>query len=114
MFAIAFDLDTLKTEEHHPKSVTQAYADIKKTLLGFNFEWKQGSVYTCDNEDLANLFAGPLRPESPPLVPRQPPRSPRLPRRAMVRLHPDDEVLTPPRGASQYATSPPAMKTRYT
>lgn len=57
MFAIAFDLDTLQTEEHHPKSVTQAYADIKKTLLSFGFAWKQGSVYTCDNEDLANLFA---------------------------------------------------------
>ncbi len=114
MFAIAFDLDIKQTKTRHPKGVQQAYADIRNTLTKFGFEWKQGSVYTCDNEDLANLFAGPLRPESPPLVPRQPPRPPRLPRRAMVRLHPDDEVLTPPRGASQYATSPPAIKTRYT
>lgn len=57
MFAIAFDLDTNQTEVSHPKSVTQAYADIRTTLTRFGFEWKLGSVYTCDNEDLANLFA---------------------------------------------------------
>ncbi len=69
MFAIAFDLDTLKTEVHHPKSVTQAYTDIKKTLLGFGFDWKQGSVYTCDNEDLANLFAALQALKSQPWFP---------------------------------------------
>jgi virulence-associated protein VapD len=57
VFAIAFDLDTNDTERVHPKSVTQAYMDIRNTLRRFGFEWKQGSVYTCDNEDLANLFA---------------------------------------------------------
>jgi virulence-associated protein VapD len=56
VFAIAFDLDTRRTVQWHPKSVTQAYADIRSTLLEFGFEWKQGSVYTCDSEDLANLF----------------------------------------------------------
>lgn len=56
MFAIAFDLDTNDTERAHPKSVTQAYADIRNTLKRFDFEWRQGSVYTCDNEDLGNLF----------------------------------------------------------
>jgi virulence-associated protein VapD len=35
--------------------VVQTYADIGRSLQGFDFEWKQGSVYTCDNEDLANL-----------------------------------------------------------
>ncbi len=54
MFAVAFDLDTNKTEIHHPKSVKQVYTG----LLGrFGFDWRQGSVYTCDNEDLANLFS---------------------------------------------------------
>lgn len=56
MFAIAFDLDTNDTERNHPKSVTQAYAEIRNTLKHFGFEWKQGSVYACDKEDLANLF----------------------------------------------------------
>ncbi len=56
MFAIAFDLDTNDTERHHPKSVTQAYADIRSLLAGYDFEWRQGSVYTSDKEDLANLF----------------------------------------------------------
>ena len=56
MFAIAFDLDTKKTERHHPKGVTQAYADIRGLLGSYAFEWKQGSVYTCDTEDMANLF----------------------------------------------------------
>ncbi len=56
MFAIAFDLDTINTERAHPKSVTQAYADIRNTLLGFGFLWRQGSVYTCDKEDYNNLF----------------------------------------------------------
>ncbi len=56
MFAIAFDLDTKKAERYHPKGVTQAYADIRELVGRFGFEWKQGSVYACDNEDMANLF----------------------------------------------------------
>ncbi|MDQ2926479.1 MAG: virulence factor [Acidobacteriota bacterium] len=56
VFAIAFDLDTNNTEHAHPKSVTQAYTDIRFTLQRFGFDWKQGSVYTCTNEDLANLL----------------------------------------------------------
>ena len=57
MFAIAFDLDVKDTEAAHPKSVTQAYADIRALLLQYGFEWKQGSVYICRDEDLSNLFA---------------------------------------------------------
>ena len=57
MFAIAFDLDTNDTEDHHPKSVSQAYADIRATLDRFGFEWHQGSVYASDDENLGNLFA---------------------------------------------------------
>lgn len=56
MFAIAFDLDTHDTLRSHPRGVPQAYADIRTTLQRFNFEWRQGSVYTSDNENLANLF----------------------------------------------------------
>jgi virulence-associated protein VapD len=57
VFAIAFDLDTKSTAKAHPKGLTQAYLDIAKVLNMYGFAWRQGSVYTCDNEDLANLFA---------------------------------------------------------
>jgi virulence-associated protein VapD len=56
VFAIAFDLDTKDTKRNHPKGVPQAYEDIYRTLQRYGFEWKQGSVYTCDDEDLANLL----------------------------------------------------------
>ena len=56
MFAIAFDLDTNDTPRAHPKGLTQAYADIRTLLATFHFEWRQGSVCTSDDEDLANLF----------------------------------------------------------
>lgn len=57
MFAIAFDLTVSEVEARHPKGVPQAYSDIKKTLECFGFTWVQGSVYVCEREDLANLFA---------------------------------------------------------
>ena len=56
MFAIAFDLVVVETEKNHPKGVRQAYTDIGATLAGFGFEWIQGSLYVCENEDMANLF----------------------------------------------------------
>ena len=56
MFAIAFDLDTDRTRQAHPKSVPQAYADIRSTLQQHGFEWRQGSVYTSNNENLGTLF----------------------------------------------------------
>jgi len=56
MFAIAFDLVVRDTAEHHPRSVSQAYADIGSTLAAFGFERVQGSVYVTRLEDLANLF----------------------------------------------------------
>jgi len=56
VFAIAFDLDTNDTRRTHPKGLTQAYADIRNLLATFDFEWRQGSVYTSNNEDLSNLF----------------------------------------------------------
>lgn len=57
MFAIAFDLTVDETRRHHPKGVAQAYVDIGLTLQRFGFERVQGSVYVCEREDLANLFA---------------------------------------------------------
>ena len=42
---------------HHPKGVTQAYAEIKVTLAAHDFDWVQGSLYISKTEDLAKLFA---------------------------------------------------------
>ena len=60
MFAIAFDLLVADAAEHHPRGVTAAYTDIGTTLKRFHFERIQGSVYVCDNNDMANLFAALL------------------------------------------------------
>jgi virulence-associated protein VapD len=57
MFAIAFDLVVADTADHHPKGVSQAYADIGATLANFGFDRVQGSLYINNSEDLANLFA---------------------------------------------------------
>lgn len=57
MFAIAFDLIVEDTKRKHPKGVAQAYADIGEALERFGFLRIQGSVYVCEREDLANLFA---------------------------------------------------------
>ena len=57
MFAIAFDLTVAEVERRHPRSVPVAYDEIGRVLSRFNFEWRQGSVYTSNNEDLANLFS---------------------------------------------------------
>lgn len=57
MFAIAFDLVVKDAETHHPKGVTQAYADIAATLKKYGFARVQGSLYTNDKEDMSNLFS---------------------------------------------------------
>jgi virulence-associated protein VapD len=57
MFAIAFDRVVADTLLNHPRGVTQAYADIRALLSGYEFDWRQGSLYTTDKDDLANLFA---------------------------------------------------------
>uniref|UniRef100_Q3AQA0 Endoribonuclease VapD n=1 Tax=Chlorobium chlorochromatii (strain CaD3) TaxID=340177 RepID=Q3AQA0_CHLCH len=57
MFAIAFDLVVADTSQNHPKGVAQAYSDIGSTLAAFGFTRVQGSLYTTNSEDLANLFS---------------------------------------------------------
>lgn len=56
MYAISFDLVVADTEQHHPKGVTQAYTDIGVVLRKFGFERVQGSLYTNNDENMANLF----------------------------------------------------------
>lgn len=56
MYAVAFDLVVADTEEHHPKGVAQAYADIGAVLYEHGFRRVQGSLYVTDSEDMAKLF----------------------------------------------------------
>lgn len=56
MYAVAFDLVVADTEQHHPKGVSQAYADIASILNEYGFRRVQGSLYVTDNEDMAKLF----------------------------------------------------------
>jgi virulence-associated protein VapD len=69
MFAIAFDLVVADTLENHPKGVPQAYADIGNTLSTYGFKRVQGSLYTNDSEDLANLFAAIISLKALPWLP---------------------------------------------
>lgn len=56
MYAIAFDLVVAETEKHHPKGVSQAYADIGAVLAQHGFRRVQGSLYVTDDENMARLF----------------------------------------------------------
>lgn len=69
MFAIAFDLVVADTARNHPKGVAQAYADIRGALNQWGFDWRQGSLYTTDKDDLANLFAAILALKALPWFP---------------------------------------------
>ena len=56
MYAIAFDLVVADTEQHHPRGVSQAYAEIGAALAQYGFYRVQGSLYVTDNENMAQLF----------------------------------------------------------
>jgi len=56
MFAIAFDLTVKETAAKHPKGVSAAYAEIGATLATYGFRWVQGSIYVCEDENMANLM----------------------------------------------------------
>lgn len=51
MFAITFDFDTKKLEQHyHNTSWRNAYMDIETFLAEYGFNRQQGSVYFGDDE----------------------------------------------------------------
>jgi len=57
MYAVAFDLSVADVKAHHPSgNATKAYVDIRNVLVAHGFEWRQGSLYTSDDEDMAALF----------------------------------------------------------
>lgn len=39
------------------KNAAAAYADIKTLLMQHGFTWRQGSLYTTDDDDMAKLFS---------------------------------------------------------
>ncbi len=55
MFAIAFDLLWHETKQTHPKSVSQAYADIAVSMSRYGFDRVQGSVYVSRDDSLVNV-----------------------------------------------------------
>lgn len=58
---MAFDLVVKDTVANHPRhDPAAAYREIGQVLGRFGFEWRQGSLYTVDNDDMANLFAALL------------------------------------------------------
>lgn len=57
MYAVAFDLEVAKAKANHPSgNATMAYTDIRTVLVAHGFEWRQGSLYTSEDEDMASLF----------------------------------------------------------
>lgn len=70
MYAIAFDLVVSDTETHHPKGVTQAYAEIGAVLGEHGFRRVQGSLYVTDSEDMARLFLAIQALRSRPWFPK--------------------------------------------
>ena len=69
MFAIAFDLSVEQARLYFPRSVSQPYTEIGSTLRRYGFKWIQGSVYTCDREDLANLSSAMVALRALPWLP---------------------------------------------
>ncbi len=69
MFAITVNLDQDSAKRHHPKTINVAMSEICITLKRFGFESQQNSLYTCDNEDLANLFAAMVALKALPWFP---------------------------------------------
>lgn len=45
MYAISFDMDIESLRTAYGDPYNNAYAEIRKVLVGLGFKWKQGSVY---------------------------------------------------------------------
>ncbi len=70
MYAVAFDLVVKDTVANHPKGdPAAAYREIGQVLSRPGFEWRQGSLYTVDSDDMANLFAALMALKALPWFP---------------------------------------------
>lgn len=55
MYAIAFDMVVKKILEYFDYSY-QGYNEIEAVMKQHGFEWKQGSLYVTNDENMATLF----------------------------------------------------------
>lgn len=55
MYAIAFDMECAQLQKHFT-SVPTAYAKIKSIMQDHGFEWRQGSLYIIESDDMARLM----------------------------------------------------------
>ncbi len=71
MYAVAFDLVVADARRHHPKGdPAAAYREIYEVLVTrHGFEWKQGSLYTLDAEDMTRLFTAIMDLKAMPWFP---------------------------------------------
>lgn len=56
MFAISFDMSIVDLKENYGEPYNNAYFEIGKVLLKYDFYNTQGSVYLSQNSDMSNLF----------------------------------------------------------
>jgi len=57
VYALAFDMDLASLRQHFSKVFpNNAYTEIRKVLLARGFEWRQGSLYTLQDENMGTLF----------------------------------------------------------
>lgn len=55
MFAIAFDMAVADLKTYYGEPYNNAYYEIAKVLMKYDFYNIQGSVYASQNRDMANL-----------------------------------------------------------
>jgi virulence-associated protein VapD len=56
MYALAFDLKIEELKKTYGEPYNKAYDDIKQELDDIGFEWKQGSVYISDEDNLTTVY----------------------------------------------------------
>jgi virulence-associated protein VapD len=56
MFAISFDMVIVDLKKNYGEPYNNAYFEIGKALIKYEFYNTQGSVYLSQNSDMSNLF----------------------------------------------------------
>jgi len=69
MFAIAFDLIESAADRHHPKTLAQAYEDVRGVLAIQGFDRIRDSFYVSRSEDLTGLLSAVMALKALPWFP---------------------------------------------
>lgn len=56
MYALSFDMSIADLQQYYGEPYNGAYYEIKRTLVGLDFYWVQGSTYMTNADNLTNLF----------------------------------------------------------